>query len=224
MLNKPRKDRHCSYARKRRGQDAENAVPQSSTSSQMQRTSIGLSFLDSALFYKWQIELPRIDNWLSEKVHDIVPDVDMIRNIAESYFGNTHKWLPIVSQRRFYQALLPMSQHIPDLYLLSLCMKLMISVPDDACLRSHRIARDAMTQGISAGHLSLFLIQASILLVVFELAHGLYPAAYISIGISARLATALRCDASISSGHTPVFSHELEEKRRIWWAILVLDR
>jgi hypothetical protein len=224
MFTIPRKGLQCSYARRRGVQAAQHDVPQSSNSSQLQKTSIGPYFVDSALFNRWRIELPRIDHWLSEKVRDIIHDVETIHNISELYFGTTHKWLPIVSQRQFYQALLPMSAQIPDLYLLSLCMKLMISIPDDACLRCYQVARDAITKGTSAVHLSMFVVQASILLAVFELAHGLYPAAYISIGISTRLATALRCDSSIIDPELRVLSHETEERRRIWWAVLVLDR
>jgi hypothetical protein len=76
-----------------------------------------------------------------------------------------------------------------------------------------------------SGALTIQLLQAGVLISVYEFGNAIYPSAYISIGVCARYGTILAVNSPTSSagvgGRNWV---ELEVQRRIWWAILALER
>ncbi|KFY02421.1 hypothetical protein V490_00506 [Pseudogymnoascus sp. VKM F-3557] len=77
----------------------------------------------------------------------------------------------------------------------------------------------------SSGTLSIQVLQAAVLIALYELGHAIYPAALLSVGRCARYATALDINkptASLGSIKLPWI--EEEESRRVWWAIAILDR
>jgi hypothetical protein len=65
-----------------------------------------------------------------------------------------------------------------------------------------------------------------ILITVYEFSHAIYPAAYLTIGRAARLATLMgwhdRTAQQLFS-HPETLTHR-EEQRRTWWAMFILDR
>jgi hypothetical protein len=77
-----------------------------------------------------------------------------------------------------------------------------------------------------AGNLTIPFLQATIFIAIYELGHAIYPSAYLSIGSCARYGTALGInnDGKSSGRHPPDNWVELEEIRRVWWGILILDR
>jgi hypothetical protein len=81
----------------------------------------------------------------------------------------------------------------------------------------------AILDGI--GVASLDLLQCRLLLTVFEVGHGMYPAAYISIGTVAREGIALGIH-KLQSNMTEESNCriEAEEGKSVWRGILVLDR
>ena len=78
----------------------------------------------------------------------------------------------------------------------------------------------------TAGLVSLRLVQSLILITVYEFSHAIYPAAYLTIGRAARLATLMgwhdRTAQQLFS-HPETLTHR-EEQRRTWWAMFILDR
>lgn len=70
------------------------------------------------------------------------------------------------------------------------------------------------------------MIQALLLIAVYEIGHSIYPAAYLSIGNAARLGYA----AGIHDRDAPQMLPrcttwtEQEERRRLWWGVVFLDR
>jgi hypothetical protein len=75
------------------------------------------------------------------------------------------------------------------------------------------------------GAFSILVLQAGVLVALYELGHGIYPAAYLSIGACARYAHALGINVSHTVPTRRVLTFvEGEERRRIWWAIVILDR
>jgi hypothetical protein len=79
----------------------------------------------------------------------------------------------------------------------------------------------------SSGSVSGRLVQGALLLALYEIANGIYPAAYLSVGYCARLGHALGIhDRKNASQMFPVPGSwtETEELRRIWWGVLVLER
>ncbi|KAJ2983892.1 hypothetical protein NQ176_g355 [Zarea fungicola] len=81
-------------------------------------------------------------------------------------------------------------------------------------------ARLAMLEG--SGWQSIHFLQCKILLVFYELGHGIFPAVSIPIAACARVCRAISTDWQFreAAPHTP----EDEEKRRTWWAVHNLER
>lgn len=75
--------------------------------------------------------------------------------------------------------------------------------------------------------LSIKVLQAGLLIALYEISNAIYPAAYLMVGHCARLGHAMGIhqmnDAPqlLSQPSTWV---ELEERRRTWWAVMILDR
>lgn len=72
---------------------------------------------------------------------------------------------------------------------------------------------------------SVLVLQAGILVALYELGHGIYPAAFLSVGQCARYAHALGINTRHTAPATKVLALvEVEKRRRVWWAIVILDR
>ncbi|OBT38910.1 hypothetical protein VE00_10881 [Pseudogymnoascus sp. WSF 3629] len=75
------------------------------------------------------------------------------------------------------------------------------------------------------GMFTLQTLQAGILLCLYEIGHGLYPSAYLTVGTCARYGIGLGLDKeALLPFRSPNIWLEAEEKKRTWWAILILDR
>jgi len=75
--------------------------------------------------------------------------------------------------------------------------------------------------------LTLTAIQAMVLTVLYEMGHGMYPVASISIAACARSARVIRLNRKENRvlQKENISSWEAnEEQRRVWWAITNLDR
>jgi hypothetical protein len=76
-----------------------------------------------------------------------------------------------------------------------------------------------------AGVFTLQVLQANMLIAIYELGHGIYPSAYMSIGACATYAFALNLETELTECTTSQFTWvEQEERRRVWWAIVILER
>jgi hypothetical protein len=73
---------------------------------------------------------------------------------------------------------------------------------------------------------SFLIVQSRIFVNLFEVAHGFYPAAYISIGATVRAADALEIHPWTDTwpSHSLNDGAEQEETVRTWCGILILDR
>ncbi len=76
-----------------------------------------------------------------------------------------------------------------------------------------------------SGAMSVQILQAGILIALFELGHAIYPSAFLSVASCARYASALGIGwRTASGGESPIDWVDLEERNRSWWAIVLLDR
>jgi hypothetical protein len=189
-------------------------------------------FLDTRLFLQAQLEIPRAELPIPRHVHDLIGDAASIKDMAQRFFKTTHSWLPILSKRRFYECLLnPLLQPRPDIALLLLSIRL-ITIPPLSDIPTSKTpvylaAKQFYSEVVAVGTCSIQVLQAGILISLYELSHALYPSAYLSIASCARYGVAFGINGKGPS--QPKFSlnwnwDEAEERRRSWWAVLILDR
>lgn len=104
-------------------------------------------------------------------------------------------------------------------------MKLCSSHVESAETDLYRVVKQFYFDVESCGTLSIQVLQAGVLIALYELGHAIYPATFLSVGGCCRYATALGLDKDVSSrGYSKLPWIEEEEHRRVWWSLLILDR
>ncbi|KAK6444688.1 hypothetical protein FP744_10000936 [Trichoderma asperellum] len=183
-------------------------------------------FLDPVVFSRAQLSVDNVDVAVTDEIAQLVGSVLDIQAVSNKFFKSVHMWMPIISKIRFSSTLLNrLTYKKAELYLLVLCMKLSFSRGLSSNATLYETVKLFHFKLQTSGVLSVLVLQASVLIALYELGHAIYPAAFLSIGSCARYAVALGIDKSILSSSTEKSQWiEEEECRRIWWAILVLDR
>ena len=183
------------------------------------------------------MQIPQAELELSQAISELLSDAGAALldegDISDRFFSWIHLWMPIISISKWRLQLTgPLSKPRVDVKILLLAMKLLLwkpgSSPDlrEPQRPEYFTLKELLHQAEARCVLSLQLLQALVLITVYEYAHGIYPAAYISIGHCARYAQALGID---NQRRTDIEVHRLdleeqEERRRIWWFIVILDR
>lgn len=91
----------------------------------------------------------------------------------------------------------------------------------------YRIAKRFYLETEIAGVQSIYMLQAGILIAFYELGQAIYPAAYLTVGACARYGLALGIDKLSLEPVGDIDGNswnEVEEKRRVWWGVLLFDR
>ncbi|KAI8630101.1 hypothetical protein F5Y19DRAFT_428622 [Xylariaceae sp. FL1651] len=189
-----------------------------------------LFFLDSFLYEYMKTTLRAPFRGLPPNFASLLENESALQNAVNGYFNSTHQYFPIVSKLRLYQKLdqSPWKSQPVDVVLLIIIMQLFTNAED-----AHRTTQDLyctikqLVANLEArGLLTCRFLQAYTLLTLYELGHGIYPAAYLSVGHCARLGQVIGLHDRRS---TPQLAQsgswaENEEQGRIWWGILLLDR
>lgn len=145
------------------------------------------------------------------------------RDIIHAFSTGTYLRLPILALHSFARSVPVLSERTaPDSTLLCLAMYLIeqrpASIPSTE--RTAYIVIKQLTGLLEAnGSRTLKFLQARILVMVYELGHGLLSAASVSLGActrAARLLEGLRELGSVPS-ETELGTHKLDERRRVWW-------
>lgn len=125
----------------------------------------------------------------------------------------------------------PMWEAGPDLALLFLSMKLMITRTQEGLESPQNYIYLAAKRFLSlmecSGMTSLLVLQSYVLVSLYELAHAIYPGAWMTAGASVRYGLLLGVNdhADVPSLLERVTSWtEVEERKRTWWAVLIMDR
>jgi hypothetical protein len=148
--------------------------------------------------------------------------------IAVEYFKTTHTWIPIISKKSFYEHIhAPWGQMRSDYALLVLAMDLTCWIPENnnprtpAYIATKSFYLDLEIQGL----VSLQVLQAGILISLFELGHAIFPSAVVSVEACVRYGCALgiNWDAKFPAKR-PFSWFDLDEQNRVWWAVMILDR
>jgi hypothetical protein len=119
-----------------------------------------------------------------------------VQSVITDYFATVHKWMSVVSQKRLTRNMAnPLWEAGPDLALLFLSMKLIISRPQDGIESSHNplyiSAKRFVALMEATGTASLLVLQANLLITWFEYGQAIYPAAWMSAGWCVRYANML---------------------------------
>lgn len=187
-------------------------------------------FLDLDLFQQCRLTTPQDFATIPAYIQPFVGDLDSIRNVATKYFNKIQIWMPIVARKRLFRYLLnPLSRIRADITLLIVAMRVMTIFPvdtgSDPKIPLYVAVKRFYAEAESLGVLSLPCLQAGVLISIYEFGHGIYPAAFFTIASCARYAALLGLDAK-----QPLFQDnpsdwvQVEERRRVWWAILIVDR
>jgi hypothetical protein len=161
---------------------------------------------------------------------DLLGDFGGWRSIASEFFDSTNTFMPIISKARLYGHYLnPLIQPRVDVALLVLCMRLVAIIPPPGMVMpavpEYLAAKALYHQIETAEGFSLLVLQSGVLLALYEFGHAIYPAAYLSIGACARYGTSAGLDGTGMHQMKPPFDMmEEEERKRVWWAVLILDQ
>lgn len=144
--------------------------------------------------------------------------------MASRYFTTIHRWLPVVSESLFYERL-PNTFTKPraDISLLSLSMALITTIPSEQVSKSmlalYTLVKSSTAIVEAANVNTVEVVQARLLVSLFEYGHGM-PAAYISLGATARAAAAIKINGTVDDPCSPSSNEGL----KLWWGIVMLDR
>lgn len=189
-------------------------------------------FLDYEIFGEARPPIPQPRPPISEDIYKIMGKTDELKKIARRWFDTIHTWFPILSKKRIELLLTDAGfDPTPDVALLFSTMHLLTDESSDyrSNVRNNTywiVKNYAVTLEVNAV-MTPQLLQSKVLIALYEIGHGIYPAAYLSIGNCATFVKALGLDnRKVSPQMLRRFGAwaEQEELKRLWWAVLILDR
>ena len=189
-------------------------------------------FLDSDSHYQVHPDRRDLRVPVPTEILNVLSSTAAMRSLCDTYLRNTHNWLPMLSQKRIFQRVNDFSADTDTgLSLLLLCMKLVSEVPskreETAITSLYCMVKELYSRAENSCLISLQLLQSAILIAIYEIGHGIYPAAYLSVGHAARLGIMIglhdRKNATQLFKKAETWS-QCEEERRTWWAVVILDR
>ncbi|KAI8633679.1 hypothetical protein F5Y19DRAFT_470921 [Xylariaceae sp. FL1651] len=161
-----------------------------------------------------------------------------VDDITARYFQGIHRFMPVVSRARFHRSLITLgSAPAADFSVLLLSICLITYDPSAATIRTGGIDRHSIL--VSARSLfaqlqvvaspSVHLIQAGLLLALYEYAHGKPEAAFASIANCARMAYAAgihrqRQRSDLSPTCASGLTLDAEEAANTWWGLAICER
>ncbi|KAK8908994.1 hypothetical protein ACHAPC_000144 [Botrytis cinerea] len=208
------------------------ADPQESPFNSIHNKFPVMAVLDNEIFRNEGLTIPRPSVNPPTEVNQMLASGAAIPAVILEYFGTIHHCLPIISHKRLERTLnTPARDSNADLVLLFLCMKLITSKPVDGqgCGQNpmYIAAKRFLALLEASGMVSLILLQASILITLYEYGQAIYPAAWMSAGWCSRYAVLLGINDFDTSpslvGPVDTWT-EQEERYRTWWGVLILDR
>jgi hypothetical protein len=149
---------------------------------------------------------------------------------CQIYFQNVHKWMPVISQRLFYQRMTEFSKtKRPDfaVLLLGVCLLIRYAATDTEQDPLYKIVKGEYWHLCSRLEASIELVQAGVLIACYEHASGMAGPAYGTIGLSARMGSWMGLHNQRLESDLPKDSDawlENAERFNLWWGIVIRDR
>jgi hypothetical protein len=162
---------------------------------------------------------------MKEVLRIIVDNGTTIPTLFNDYFRTIGIWLPaIVSERALYQRL--QSEPSSEVALLLLSIFLVVQVPDRSNVNKefpqttiYFAAKSLLSALIGAGALSLDVVQASVMILLYEAGQGMLNQARISAALCSQIGMMLLSRRRYQQTGTV---DDTDEK--LWWCIMMLDR
>ncbi|CAG9957050.1 unnamed protein product [Clonostachys rosea f. rosea IK726] len=149
---------------------------------------------------------------------------------VSSYFSDVHTWLPILPKQQINAYLETSRSDLPvDVALLFLCIRLLVSSPQTwpAGPRSsmYMTAKQGLAGMEIVGIMSETVLQASLLISLYEIGHGIYPSAFLSAGACVRYGHAIGLGGPQECRlQRPLSRFDHEQSRKLWCAAILLER
>ncbi|KAL6831257.1 hypothetical protein J3E69DRAFT_354190 [Trichoderma sp. SZMC 28015] len=164
-----------------------------------------IRFIEPSVYHDASLGPPSEDVSIPSSIAAHVGHPDQIYEIGAKFFQATSLWMPIVCRKRFYaDALNPISPYRRGLILLALTMKLYCAPAsengNDGRWTLYQLVKSFYADAEATAPMSVHILQAAVFIAIYEIDQAIYPSAYLSVGV------------------------EIEEQRRVWWAVLMLDR
>jgi hypothetical protein len=157
-------------------------------------------------------------------------------HIRDQYFSWTSMWLPMISPVKFDEDYRLMNNFQPSsgFLLKSFAMHLIVTPPSNhppvASISDspwYRNCKYHFGQYVSVGECSLHVVQAGILIALFEHTQCVADCARLTLGICGRIAYELELDVFVTEQSTKEqvgMTVDEEEKWYTWWDMILLDR
>lgn len=196
-------------------------------------TATAIQFIAPGIFRDAHLEIPRVNIGIPKDVAAQVGDLGQIRDIYTTFSSQAVIWTPVIFRKNFFNiALNPLSPRRTEGILMCLCMKLYCtpapSYEDDGKRTLYKMVKEFYAKVEATGIMSICILQSALLIAVYEIGNAIYPAAYMTVGSCARYGVALGLDKLMinltGEGNLGKPWMEIEEMRRVWWGVLILDR
>jgi len=158
----------------------------------------------------------------------ILGSVD-VSAVSAEFFAGTHKRLSLISKSRFYGNL-PSLNDGPSADFVALCLSiyLMQQKPSTETMSMHSLIYVTVKSLVglieATSDLTLDVVHCRLLLALYELGHSLHTAAYMSVATCARSARVLGLNRKPWRNSVGANVLAMEEEKRLWWAIVNMDR
>lgn len=210
-------------------QSTSPAVSSASSNSNVASPSPDAFFIDAERFRSVPHSTLRSAYPIPEQVSQLL-GLDA-NGVCELYFGSVDTWFPFISKKGLdlsIQSNLP--TETPGLALLLLCMKLICSAshPYTSASEStlYKTAKSFLNTIEEVSPVAIHVFQSLVLIALYEVGHGIFPAAYLTVGRAVRLGILRGVHDRKNSTQLfvgpPTWTY-VEEERRTWWATSILE-
>ncbi|KAJ5746930.1 fungal-specific transcription factor domain protein [Penicillium nucicola] len=194
----------------------------------IENLSVLASYLDSEVWSSCNIPNHSNPVYAPPEILSLVGGFIEIENLKLRYFSSIHTWMPIVSKLRLNRLTQNTTGPLKaDTALLLLCLRLSFSYGKSASTsKFYHTIKEFSNELELKGIISLRTVQAGLLLCVYEIGHGIFPAAFLNISCCARqgIVLGLHHKSAPQSMGPPRSWVDWEERQRVWWLIIILDR
>jgi hypothetical protein len=190
--------------------------------------SVALVFLDSVAMRGRQPSSSGPLEWPQTVANAPSITLDHAAAIAEVHFATTHEWLPVISKKKLSRQLQGGRAIIrADFTSMLYAMDLLSRNNTNGSQGIYHAIKAALEISESHWQMSTAFLAAQVLLAFYELGQGLFPTVYYTVARCARLCQALGLHDKRKATQLLLKADswtEVEERRRLWWAVLILDR